>query len=183
MHTRPDRTRRGSTLRSMRAKLRRLRYWGPLILAVVCLVAAYHVPPFVTYVLVIASFVLLFEAGTACSRARAAPAASRTSGSSAAVVEDGLDVVAVGVEHEGAVVAGVVLGPLARRAVVAVARAGRGAVERLDGRVGRRAGNAMCRFSVGGPSDHGERAPAGEAAPALRRLAVSGAPVYGAIVA
>jgi hypothetical protein len=49
----------------MRAKLRRLRYSGPLVLACGCLAAAYYVPPWVTYVLVIASFVLLFEAGTA----------------------------------------------------------------------------------------------------------------------
>jgi hypothetical protein len=49
----------------MRAKLRPLRYWGPAVLAVACLVVAYSVPPVVTYVLVIASFMLLFEAGTA----------------------------------------------------------------------------------------------------------------------
>ena len=49
----------------MRAKLRSLRYWGPLILAVCCLVAAYYVPPWVTYVLIIAVFGLLAEAGTA----------------------------------------------------------------------------------------------------------------------
>jgi hypothetical protein len=49
----------------MRAKLRRLRYWGPLIVAIACLVAGYYVPPWVTYVLVIAAFGLLFEAGTA----------------------------------------------------------------------------------------------------------------------
>ena len=49
----------------MRAKLRRLRYWGPLIAAAACLVAASYVPPWVTYVLVIASFMLLFEACTA----------------------------------------------------------------------------------------------------------------------
>ena len=49
----------------MRAKLRRLRYIGPLVVAIACLVAGYYVPPFVTYVLVIASFALLFEAGTA----------------------------------------------------------------------------------------------------------------------
>jgi hypothetical protein len=49
----------------MRAKLRRLRYLGPLIVATACLVAASYVPPWVTYVLVIASFGLLFEAGTA----------------------------------------------------------------------------------------------------------------------
>ncbi|MEA2135504.1 MAG: hypothetical protein QOC68_3413 [Solirubrobacteraceae bacterium] len=49
----------------MRAKLKRLRYLGPLFLATACLVVAYYVPPWVTYVLVIASFGLLFEAGTA----------------------------------------------------------------------------------------------------------------------
>ena len=49
----------------MRATLRRLRYIGPVLLGTACLVAAYHVPPFVTYLLVIASFGLLFEAGTA----------------------------------------------------------------------------------------------------------------------
>ncbi len=48
-----------------RATLRRLRYLGPLIVAIACLVVAYYVPPWVTYVLVIASFGLLFEAGTA----------------------------------------------------------------------------------------------------------------------
>ena len=49
----------------MRAKLRRLRYIGPVILGTACLAVAYYVPPFVTYLLVIASFALLFEAGTA----------------------------------------------------------------------------------------------------------------------
>lgn len=49
----------------MRATLRHLRYWGPVLLACGCLVAAYSVPSWATYVLVIASFVLLFEAGTA----------------------------------------------------------------------------------------------------------------------
>ncbi len=49
----------------MRAKLRPLRYLGPLVLAIACLVVAYSVPPIVTYVLVIAAFMLLFEAGTA----------------------------------------------------------------------------------------------------------------------
>jgi hypothetical protein len=49
----------------MRAQLRRLRYVGPLVIACACLVVAYYVPPWVTYVLVIASFCLLFEAGTA----------------------------------------------------------------------------------------------------------------------
>ena len=49
----------------MRAHLRRLRYVGPLVIACACLIAAYYVPPWVTYVLIIASFGLLFEAGTA----------------------------------------------------------------------------------------------------------------------
>ena len=66
MHTRPDRTRGGSTLRSHAREapapaVHRARSsspspaWSPPT----------HVPPFVTYVLVIASFGLLFEAGTA----------------------------------------------------------------------------------------------------------------------
>jgi hypothetical protein len=49
----------------MRILLRRLRYIGPVVLGAACLVAAYYVPPFVTYLLVLASFALLFEAGTA----------------------------------------------------------------------------------------------------------------------
>ena len=49
----------------MRAHLRRLRYVGPLVIACACLIVAYAVPPWVTYVLIIASFGLLFEAGTA----------------------------------------------------------------------------------------------------------------------
>ena len=49
----------------MRRQLRLLRYWGPMVLACVCLVVAYSVPPVVTYVLVIVAFMLLFEAGTA----------------------------------------------------------------------------------------------------------------------
>ena len=47
----------------MRAKLRTLRCWGPLILAAVCLAVAYSVPPFVAYVLVMAAFVLAFDGG------------------------------------------------------------------------------------------------------------------------
>src|SRR5262245_13786384 len=47
-----------------------------------------------------------------------------------AVVEDGLDVVPIGVEHEGRVVALVIL-PLARRAVVAIALLDRNSVELL----------------------------------------------------
>ena len=49
----------------MREKLRRLRFWGPVIVATVCLFAAYYVPPVLAYVLVIATFALLFDAGTA----------------------------------------------------------------------------------------------------------------------
>jgi hypothetical protein len=49
----------------MRATFRRLRYIGPVILGSACLVVASYVPPFATYILVIASFGLLFEAGTA----------------------------------------------------------------------------------------------------------------------
>jgi len=65
VHTRPDRTTRAVPCAVMRAKLRRLRYIGPLVLACACLVAGYSVPPWATYVLVIAAFALLFEAGTA----------------------------------------------------------------------------------------------------------------------
>jgi hypothetical protein len=54
---------------------------------------------------------------------------------SAAVVVDDLDVVAVRVEHEGAVVARVVDGALAGGAVVLVARGERGGVERPHGGV------------------------------------------------
>ena len=49
----------------MRAKLRPLRYYGPLILAGVCLAVAYSVPPVVAYVLTIAAFVLAFDSGLA----------------------------------------------------------------------------------------------------------------------
>jgi hypothetical protein len=65
VHTRPDRIARAVPSAVMRAKLRRLRYIGPLVLACACLVASYSVPPWATYVLVIAAFGLLFEAGTA----------------------------------------------------------------------------------------------------------------------
>ena len=57
-----------------------------------------------------------------------------------AVVEDRFDVVAVRVEHERAVVAGVVLGALAGAAVVAETGLDRRAVERFDRRVGRAPG-------------------------------------------
>src|SRR5581483_10568602 len=57
------------------------------------------------------------------SRRAAHPAADRGRAvSGSPVVVDGLDVVAVRVEHEGTVVAAVVDGPLARLTVVAVAR-------------------------------------------------------------
>ena len=83
---------------------------------------------------------------------------SRRGGRCSAVVVDGLDVVAVGVEHERAVVAGVVDGALAGRAVVAVAGRGRRGVEGVDGRVVL-APNAMWTCSVGGsPVDERERA-------------------------
>jgi hypothetical protein len=65
VHTRPDRIARAVPSAVMRAKLRRLRYIGPLVLACACLVAGYSVPPWATYVLVIVAFGLLFEAGTA----------------------------------------------------------------------------------------------------------------------
>src|SRR5690348_11809453 len=60
-----------------------------------------------------------------CMRTRHAPRSD-------SVVEHRLDVVAVRVEDEGAVIALVVDRPLARRAVVAVARLDRGSVERVD---------------------------------------------------
>jgi hypothetical protein len=40
-----------------------LRCYGPLILAGICLTAAYSVPPVVSYVLTIAALVLAFEGG------------------------------------------------------------------------------------------------------------------------
>jgi hypothetical protein len=49
----------------MRTKLQWLRYYGPMILAAVCLLVAYSVPPIVAYALTIAAFVLAFEAGLA----------------------------------------------------------------------------------------------------------------------
>src|SRR5205823_217067 len=65
-----------------------------------------------------------------CSSFRSSYGTARTL---VAVVTDGLDVVAVGVEHVGGVVPGVILGPLARGAVVAVAGGKRAAVELVDG--------------------------------------------------
>jgi hypothetical protein len=60
-------------------------------------------------------------------------------GDGSVVVVDDFDVVAVGVEHEGAVVARVVRGAFAGGAVVLVACGERGGVEGLDGRSGSRA--------------------------------------------
>jgi hypothetical protein len=66
VHTRPNRSRSGSTLSPvMRARLRPLRYWGPILLGFVLLVVAHSASPVVAYVLVIAAFVLVFEGGTA----------------------------------------------------------------------------------------------------------------------
>src|SRR5262245_34179510 len=67
---------------------------------------------------------------------------------SPAVVTDRLDVVPVGIEHEGAVVARVVLGTLAGRAVVAVPGGDCDAVELVHGRVVRR-GEADVRVPRG----------------------------------
>ena len=42
---------------------KKLRCYGPLIVAGICLTVAYSVPPIVAYVLTIAAFVLAFEGG------------------------------------------------------------------------------------------------------------------------
>ena len=49
----------------MSAKLRRLRYVGPLILATACLVVASYVSPLLSYLLVLACFALVFDVATA----------------------------------------------------------------------------------------------------------------------
>ena len=67
------------------------------------------------------------------------------------VVVDDLDVVAVGVEHEGGVVAGVVLGRARRARRCRGSRPRSRRVERVDDRVVV-VRNAMCGFSVGGPA-------------------------------
>jgi hypothetical protein len=41
----------------------KLRSYGPLVLAAICLAVAYAVPPVVSYVLTIAAFVLALEGG------------------------------------------------------------------------------------------------------------------------
>src|SRR3954470_3822436 len=80
----------------------------------------------------------------------------RTAMSRLLVVTDDLDVVAVGVEDERAVVAGVVDRPLTRCAVVAVARAGGRGVEPVNRRVvaGERDMDVLGRP---GAREHGER--------------------------
>ncbi len=47
---------------------------------------------------------------------------------------DGLDVVAVGIEQEGRVIAGVIIGPFAWRAIIPAARFKAGGMERVDHR-------------------------------------------------
>lgn len=42
-----------------------VRYWLPLLAGLLCLIAASWTSPIVTYVLVIASFALLFDGATA----------------------------------------------------------------------------------------------------------------------
>src|SRR5882724_1777767 len=48
------------------------------------------------------------------------------------LVTDGFDIVAVGIEHEGAVIIGMIMRPEPRRAVVAAARRHRRRVEGID---------------------------------------------------
>ena len=79
----------------------------------------------------------------------------RGGAASVPVVIDDLDVVPIGVEHEGTVVAGVVDLPFARGAVVGVTGREGGAVKRVDGLVsGRRERNVkrLCRSAT----DQGE---------------------------
>jgi hypothetical protein len=49
----------------MARTLRRLRYPGPLVLALVCMVAAQHVGPILTWILIFAAFALVIEVATA----------------------------------------------------------------------------------------------------------------------
>jgi hypothetical protein len=71
VHTRPDRGRREALLAARRAgstlalvtTRSRVRCYAPLVIAGVCLAAAYSMPPIVAYVLTIAAFVLAFEGG------------------------------------------------------------------------------------------------------------------------
>ena len=41
-----------------------VRYWLPLIAALVCLVVATQVPPIAAYILIIAAFALVFDVST-----------------------------------------------------------------------------------------------------------------------
>ena len=49
----------------MLVAFRRLRYWGPLALALVCLISATMLSPVVAWLLIIFAFGLVLEAGTA----------------------------------------------------------------------------------------------------------------------
>ena len=62
-------------------------------------------------------------------------------------VADGLDIVAVGVEHEGAVVIRVIMRAKARRSVVLAARGNRGRIEGIDLRRGYAAAKATWTWS------------------------------------
>src|SRR3954463_13806245 len=84
------------------------------------------------------------------------PVSPRSSRASSAIVVHQLDVVAVGVEDEGAVVALVVDEPLARRAVVAIGGVDGDAVELLHGSIVARAEGQM-KVLGRRPVDEGER--------------------------
>jgi hypothetical protein len=60
----------GSTLRSMRAIVSTVRYWGPLLAGFACLVAIQLVGPLVAWLLFILGFALIFD-GVSASWARA----------------------------------------------------------------------------------------------------------------
>jgi hypothetical protein len=49
----------------MARTLRRLRYPGPLVLALACMIAAQYVGPILTWILVFAAFALVIEVATA----------------------------------------------------------------------------------------------------------------------
>jgi Mg2+/citrate symporter len=42
-----------------------LRYWGPLVVGVACLIASKSVSPIVAYVLIVVAFALLLDGATA----------------------------------------------------------------------------------------------------------------------
>ena len=69
MHTRPTRLAHGGTLGAMRVRpmsSRRfaIRYGGPLVLSLICVIVAGYVSPILSYVLVIAAFYFFFEVAT-----------------------------------------------------------------------------------------------------------------------